>query len=168
MMKNKIGVAVIIFALVATSSIEAANHSAAAFKKIQSLAGDWVGKDEHGMEAKTSFKVIVANTTIMETLAAPGMEEMVTIYHVDRDAITLVHYCPTNNQPRMRAVPETENIEELKFSFEGAGNLPSLSVGHQHQLTIRFEDNNHITETWIWRQNGRDTPMVFHLARKTN
>jgi hypothetical protein len=168
MMKNKIGIGALILALVSGSSIGAASHSAAAFKKMQSLAGDWVGKDEHGMVAKTSFKVIVANTTIMETLAVSGMEEMVTIYHVDGEAITLVHYCPTNNQPRMRAVPETENIEELRFSFEGAGNLPSLSVGHQHQLTIRFEDNNHITETWIWRQNGRDTPMVFHLARKMN
>jgi hypothetical protein len=168
MMKNKIGIGALILALATGGSMEAASHSAAAFKKLQSLAGDWTGKDEHGMVAKTSFKVIVANTTIMETLAVSGMEEMVTIYHVDGEAVTLVHYCPTNNQPRMRAVPETENIQELKFSFEEAGNLPSLSVGHQHQLTIRFEDNNHITETWIWRENGRDTPMVFHLARKTN
>ncbi len=168
MERYKIGTGALILAMVASASIGAASHSAAAFKKLQSLAGDWAGKDEHGMDAKTSFKVIVANTTVMETLAVSGMEEMITIYHVDGDAITLVHYCPTNNQPRMRAVPETENIEELKFSFEGAGNLPSLSVGHQHQLTIRFEDNNHITETWIWREKGQDTPMIFHLTRKTN
>jgi len=166
MIENKIGAAFLVLALATLSLGGAASHSAAAFQKMQSLAGDWAGKDEHGMEAKTSFKVIVANTTIMETLAVHGMEEMVTIYHVDGDAITLVHYCPTNNQPRMRAIPDTENIQELKFSFEGAGNLPSLSVGHQHQLTIRFEDNDHITETWIWREKGHDTPMVFHLTRK--
>ncbi len=168
MERYKIGTGILTLALVVSASLGAASHSAAAFKKMQSLAGDWGGKDEHGMDAKTSFKVIVANTTVMETLAISGMEEMITIYHVDGKAITLVHYCPTNNQPRMRAVPETDNIEELKFSFEGAGNLPSLSVGHQHQLTIRFEDPNHITETWIWREKGQDTPMIFHLARKTN
>ena len=168
MERCKIGSVALIVALAASVSIGAASHSAAAFKKLQSLAGDWAGKDEHGMDARTSFKTIVANTTVMETLAVSGMEEMITIYHVDGDAITLVHYCPTNNQPRMRAVPETENIQELKFSFEGAGNLPSLSVGHQHQLTIQFEDNNHITETWVWREKGKDIPMVFHLVRKTN
>jgi hypothetical protein len=166
MKRYKIGTAVLILALAVSVSIAAPSHSAAAFKKMLSLVGDWVGKDEHGMDAKTNFKAIVANTTVMETLAASGMEEMITFYHVDGDAITLVHYCPTNNQPRMRAVPETENVEELKFSFEGAGNLPSLSVGHQHQLTIRFEDNDHITETWVWQQDGRDTPMTFHLTRK--
>jgi hypothetical protein len=97
-----------------------------------------------------------------------GMEEMVTFYHVDGDAITLVHYCPTNNQPRMRAVPKTDEIAELNFVFEGAGNLPSLEVGHQHALTIKFEDADHITETWTWRAKGKDTPMVIHLARKEN
>jgi hypothetical protein len=168
MERHKIWAGVLIVAMAASVSIGATSHSAAAFKKLQSLAGDWTGKDEHGMDARTNFKIIVANTTVMETLAVSGMEEMITIYHVDGDAITLVHYCPTNNQPRMRAVPETENIQELKFSFEGAGNLPSLSVGHQHQLTIRFEDDNHITETWIWREKGKDTPMVFHLTRKTS
>lgn len=168
MQRYKTGALILILVLAATASLRAAGHSAAAFKKMQSLAGDWAGKDEHGMDARTSFKVIVANTTVMETLSVSGMEDMITIYHVDGDAITLVHYCPTNNQPRMRAVPQTENIDELKFSFEGAGNLPSLSVGHQHQLTIRFEDNDHITETWIWREKGKDTPMIFHLARKTN
>jgi hypothetical protein len=167
-MKSKIAKVGLLLALASMDSTAAASRSAAAFKKLQSLAGDWVGKDEHGMAAKTTFSVRVANTTIMETLALSGMDEMVTFYHVDGDAITLVHYCPTNNQPRMRAIPDTDDIRELKFSFEGAGNLPSLSIGHQHQLTIRFDDNDHITETWIWRQDGRNTPMIFHLTRKEN
>ena len=120
------------------------------------------------MKAKSTFKVMVSNTTVMETLAASGMEEMVTFYHVDGDAITLVHFCPTNNQPRMRAIPKTDDVAELTFAFEGAANLPSLAVGHQHQLTIKFEDQDHITETWIWRERGKDTPMVFHLVRTKN
>jgi len=32
----------------------------------------------------------------------------------------------------------------------------------------RFEDDNHITETWTWREGGKDTPMVFHFSRKKN
>jgi hypothetical protein len=160
------GIVALLFALVVIARVEAVSHSAAAFKKLQSLAGEWVGKDEHGMEAKSTFKVMVSNTTVMETLAASGMEEMVTFYHVDGDAITLVHFCPTNNQPRMRALPNKDDVAELDFVFEGAGNLPSLDVGHQHQLTIKFEDADHITETWTWRAKGKDTPMVFHLIRQ--
>ena len=41
----------------------------AAFEKLQSLAGDWEGKDNMDMPAKTNFKVIVSGTTVMETLS---------------------------------------------------------------------------------------------------
>lgn len=155
---------VLVFA--AAIPILAAEHSAAAFKKLLSLAGDWEGKDEHGMAAKTSFKVLASDTAVMETLSPSGMEEMITLYSIDHDGIALVHYCPTNNQPRMRVVPASDDVKELSFDFEGAGNLASPSAGHQHHLVLRFDDANHITETWTWRQNGKDMPMVFHLARK--
>jgi hypothetical protein len=146
----------------------AANHSAAVFKKLQSLAGDWEGKDEKGQPVKTNFKAIVSNTGVLETLSPSGMEEMVTVYSLDGDGIALIHFCPTNNQPRMRAVPAGDDVKELAFDFQGAGNLPSPAAGHQHHLVLRFEDADHITETWTWRQNGTDMPMVFHLARKKN
>jgi hypothetical protein len=142
-----------------------ANQFPAAFKKLQALAGDWQGKDQMAMEAKTNFKVVVANTTVMETLSMPGGEEMLTLYTVDKDGIALVHYCPTNNQPRMRAVPEPGEIKDLDFQFTGAGNLPELSMGHEHRLVLRFEDENHITEEWTWRKNNKDTVTVYHFQR---
>ena len=145
----------------------AGSYSAAAFKKLQGLAGEWEGTDDKHQPVKTSFKPIVSNTAMMETLSPSGMEEMVTVYSLDRDGISLVHFCPTNNQPRMRAVPNAEDVKELAFDFQGAGNLPSPDTGHQHHLLIRFEDENHITETWTWRHEGMDMPMVFHLTRKS-
>ena len=146
----------------------AGTHSAAVFKKLQSLSGDWEGKDGHGMPVKTSFKALVSGTAVMETLSPAGMEEMVTLYSIDGDGIALVHYCPTNNQPRMRVVPDSEDIKELSFDYQGAGNLKSPSTGHQHHLTIRFDDAEHITETWTWRQDEKDIPMLFHFTRKKN
>lgn len=153
-------------ALVTASPLFASNYSIAAFKKLLSLGGDWEGKDEHGMVVKTTFKAMASNTAVMETLSASGMDDMVSLFSVDQDAIALVHYCPTNNQPRMRATPDSDEVKELSFEFQGAGNLKSPSAGHQHHLVIRFEDANHITETWTWRQNDKDTLMVFHLSRK--
>ena len=141
-------------------------RSSAAFKKLQGLAGEWEGKDEKGRPVKTSFKSIVSNTAVMETLSPSGMEEMVTVYSLDGDGIALVHFCPTNNQPRMRANPDADDVRELVFDFQGAGNLPTPNTGHQHHLVVRFEDQDHITETWTWRHDGRDMPMVFHFSRK--
>ncbi len=66
----------------------------------------------------------------------------------------------------MRATPDADDVQELTFEFQGAANLKTPSAGHQHHLVIRFEEANHITETWTWRQNDKDTIMVFHLTRK--
>jgi hypothetical protein len=158
--------ALLLFAGFLNSSLFAQTPSEAAFKKLQSLAGRWEGKDAHGMAAKTSFEVLASGTALIERLDASGMEEMVTLYSLDRDGVALVHYCPTNNQPRMRVVPSSNDVSELSFDYQGAGNLASPSTGHQHHLVLKFEDADHLTETWTWRENGKDTPMVFHFSRK--
>lgn len=142
------------------------NFAPEAYKKLQSLAGDWAGKDDQGEEVKTNFKPAISNTVVMETLNAAGMEEMLTLYSVDGDGIALLHYCPTGNQPHMRALPTSGDVKELTFSFLSAGNLPSLAVGHEHKMVLDFEDKDHITERWTWRKNGKDMEMVYHLARK--
>jgi hypothetical protein len=166
MSRKRFALFLLFLAAAGAGPILAATYSAAAFKKLQALAGDWEGKDDQGMPARTSFKVAAADTAVIETIAPSGMEEMVTLYSADGDGIALVHYCPTNNQPRMRAVPNAADVKELTFAFQSATNLASPTAGHQHQLVLRFEDADHITETWTWRQNGKDTPMVFHFARK--
>lgn len=138
----------------------------AAFKKMLLLEGEWEGKDAQGNPVRSVFKQVVSGTTLMETLAPTGMEEMLSLYSIDGDGIQLAHYCPTNNQPRMRAVPAAADANELDFQFTGAGNLRDASVGHQHRLIIRFEDADHITESWTWKHGNQEMPMVFHLTRK--
>ena len=44
--------------------------------------------------------------------------------------------------------------------------LPSIGVGHEHEMIIDFEDKDHITERWTWQKNGQDTEMIDHLTRK--
>jgi len=145
----------------------AMSRAQVAFEKLRELRGSWEGKDDHGMVVKTNFKVMVSDTMVMETLFASGMEEMVTLYSVSGNGVVLLHYCPTNNQPRMRAVPPPDgDVKELDFIFEGAGNLPNLETGHQHRLVIQFHDKDHITERWTWRQKGKDTDMIFQLSRR--
>jgi len=166
---NRSGVVLVCTVAMFASSLHAQpqqNFAADAYKRLQSLAGDWVGKDEQGEEVKSNFKPAISNTVVMETLNAGGMEEMLTLYSVDGDGISLLHYCPTNNQPHMRAVPRSGDVKELTFSFLSSGNLPSIAVGHEHKMVLDFEDKDHITEHWTWRKNGKDMEMVYYLARK--
>jgi len=142
------------------------NFAPEAYKKLQRLAGDWIGKDEQGGEVKSNFKLAISNTVVMETLSPGGMEEMLTLYSMDGDGISLLHYCPTNNQPHMRAVPSSADVKQLTFSFLSAGNLPSIAVGHEHKMVLDFEDKDRITERWTWRKNGKDIDMIYHMARK--
>lgn len=145
--------------------LDPAATASAGFQRLRNLAGVWEGKDDQGNAVKTNLKLIAGGTAMMETLTLSGMDEMVTLYSVDGDGIALLHYCPTDNQPRMRAVPR--DAKELVFEFQGAGNLPNLAVGHEHRLVIQFQDKNHFTEHWTWRKNGKDTEMVYQFARKS-
>ena len=155
---NRSGVVLVCTVAMFASSLHAQpqqNFAADAYKRLQSLAGDWVGKDEQGEEVKSNFKPAISNTVVMETLNAGGMEEMLTLYSVDGDGISLLHYCPTNNQPHMRAVPRSGDVKELTFSFLSAGNLPSIAG---------------VTSTrWCWtsktRITSRNTGLGGRMAR---
>jgi hypothetical protein len=168
-MREKVGrnivFIVVITAISCISQGSTGRAANAAIQKLRALAGDWQGKDDDGKAVKSSFVPIASDTAMMETLTMPEMDEMVTLYSEDRDSIVLMHYCPTNNQPRMRAVPTSEPITELVFSFQGAGNLPDPAVGHERKLVIRFQGPDQITERWTWQSNGKDTEMVFHFTR---
>jgi len=160
----------LVFALMAAAagpvSARPASAAAAAFEQLRSLSGDWDGQDQGGAVVHSSFRMVAGDTTVLETLKHGDMQEMLTLYSLDGDSIALQHYCPTNNQPRMRATPAAGKVKQLVFEFQGAGNLPDSSSGHQHKLIIEFADATHITERWTWRAKGKDTEMVFHLARK--
>jgi hypothetical protein len=55
--------------IIGVSSAHAASRAAAGFQKLQTLVGDWEGKDEHGGAVKTRFKPIAGHTAVMETLS---------------------------------------------------------------------------------------------------
>ncbi len=152
--------------LVPLSIAQTPSNATSAFHKLQALAGEWEGKDDSGDAVKTKFELVAGNTAVLETLTMAGMEEMLTLYSVDGDGIALVHYCPTNNQPHMRAIPDSGNVKELVFSFQSATNLPDPAIGHQHKLVLEFTNGDQIVERWTWRKDGKDTEMVHNFTRR--
>jgi hypothetical protein len=151
--------------IVPVSTAQAPSPATAAFHKIQALAGAWEGKDAAGNTVKTKFQLVAGDTAVMETLTMSGMEEMLTLYSLDGDGIALVHYCPTNNQPHMRAIPTSAAVQELAFAFQGATNLPDPSIGHEHKMVLQFKSADRIVEQWTWRKNGKDTEMIYNFTR---
>ena len=159
-------VLVLFFApLLALGAPPSTSPAVAAFHQLSALVGDWQGKDDSGAEVKSRFQLIAGRTAVMETLTMSGTDQMVTFYSLDGNSIFLVHYCPTNNQPRMRATPEAGDLSKLVFSFESVANLPNPDAGHEHKLVLEFTGKDHIVEHWTWRQNHKDTVITYHLSR---
>jgi hypothetical protein len=147
------------------SMAQTPNYATSTFRELQALAGNWEGKDDDGNAVKTEFQLVAGDTAVMEMMAMSGTEKMLTLYTVDGDGIALVHFCPTNNQPRMRAVPSSAAAKELIFSFQGATNLPDPSIGHEQKLVLQFISADKIVEHWTWRKNGKDTEMIYSFTR---
>ena len=138
----------------------------ASFDRLKALVGEWEGKAEKGTPVRVSYKLVSGASVLLETLAPDNEPEMVTMYHPDGSRLLLTHYCSAGNQPRMRAVPSASGSPELQFVFLDATNLASPETGHMHKLGIRFEDKDHFTQRWTWRDNGQEKTEVFHFTRK--
>jgi len=147
-----------------------------AFEKIKMLVGDWEGKMENGTPVTVSYALISGASTLMETLGPAKEPMMVTMYHADGPAALLVtHYCDANNQPRMRAKVPSGEIKSLSFDFVDVSNLDPSDPGYMHHLTLTFEDADHFSQEWTWKEKDKEgkegkevkeVKEVFRYTRK--
>ena len=138
------------------------------FEKLKTLAGEWSGKTKDGKPVRVSYKVVSDGSALMEMLSmGKGEGDMVTVYHLDGENLMLTHYCSAHNQPRMKAEPASGEIKALDFVFLDATNLPSPDSGHMHRLVVTFQDKDHMTQEWTWRDKGKDAfTEAFQYERK--
>lgn len=78
----------------------------------------------------------------------------------------MTHFCSAGNQPRMRAAVAAGEIKKLDFDFLDATNLAKPTAGHIHRLSLAFQDQNHLAQTWTWREEGKEKADTFSLTRK--
>jgi hypothetical protein len=167
-MKNAAGLSLLILTLgLAPGTVRAHTDANPGFEKLKTLVGEWEGQDAQGNPVRVSYRMVSAGTALQETLRPGGESEMVTLYTMDGDEVALTHYCSANNQPRMRTMPNTGDPNELAFSFVGATNLANPGVGHMHRLVVSFQDEDHFTQEWTWRERGQaDKVEIFRFTRK--
>jgi hypothetical protein len=153
----------------ANANDKAAPEAARQFAALKRLAGDWVeiGKDGKPTDkVVSSIRVTAAGHTVEETLFPGSDHEMVTMYHLDGDALVLTHYCMMGNQPRMRAEPGPD-VNRITFKFIGGTNLKSDNDQHMHQATLTIEGNDRFRAEWVSCKDGQPCHQVgFDLARK--
>jgi len=84
----------------------------------------------------------------------------VTVFYLDSDRLTLVHYCDAGNRPHMVArKPGDGKTVEFDFVDLSGGN----QYGHMYHAVLTAIDTNHHTEDWTYMLPG-DKPMHAHFT----
>jgi hypothetical protein len=134
----------------------------ATFEKLKSVLGDWEGK-EGDYTFHISYKLVSDGTAIMETMAEGNDPPMINMYTPAGTKLTMVHYCASGNQPRMRADAPQGN--EIAFNFVDVANLSDPKGEHMHDLKLRIVDADHIEQVWTSKKNDKTEIAVFKLTR---
>jgi len=150
--------------LFTSTALMAQSSAQKALDRFKSMAGTWQGKSPSGKISEVTYRSTADGTAVMADMHMAG-EDMVSMYYVNRDELLMNHFCPTNNQPRMKAVISPD-LNTVSFGFMDATNLPGPNAGHMHSAVFLFSDADHYTEEWTWKQEGKDTKMHFEMQRK--
>jgi hypothetical protein len=132
------------------------------FSAMKTLAGNWTGKSNEGA-VRVSFEVISGGSVLMSRLRSDH-ENMVTMFHLDQDRLSMTHYCDAGNQPHMNATASPDG-KTITFDFLDATNLHPGQPGHMKRLVLSLLWPDHHTETWIFDANGTEETDTLDLHR---
>src|ERR1041385_326054 len=146
--------------LIAADQEKHAGHGGAkspAFEKLKALSGEWTvsGGGEHGGPGGSgSYRVTAGGGAVLETLFAGTEHEMVTLYYMDGDHLTMTHYCMLGNRPLMRA-EKSSGPNKLVFKCQDGENRKIEEEDHMHQATFNFIDADHLRSEWVLYKGGK-------------
>jgi hypothetical protein len=139
-----------------------------AFKKLQSLEGEWRGTSRDGSK-DIALRYLVASkgSVVIEfyrhVYKERGMDdEMVTVYHPNGDDLMLTHYCTLGNQPKMIADLSGASLETLRFRYVSATNLTHHECLRMSGVNFQFHDKDKFTQTWYWFGKKAHVPTQHH------
>jgi hypothetical protein len=133
-----------------------------AFQQMKQLAGDWTGTVDMGrgtQNIKASYRVSSAGSILVETIFEGTPNEMVTIYHDDKNQqLNLTHYCGLNNRPSMVLIEDTGN--SLVFDPAQDAPIDAAHEPHMHALTVTFSGTNEMQQRWTQFAQGEKKKVV--------
>jgi hypothetical protein len=141
-----------------------------AFDTLKTLAGTWEGRvmvvpPDPSMDnapMQISLRVTSRGNALVHEMQAAGTpqdptkyDHPVTMFYLDGDRLTLVHYCDAGNRPRMVARTSPDG-KTLDFDFVDVSG--STQFGHMQHATFTIVDADHHSEEWTYLMPG-DKPM---------
>jgi len=137
------------------------------FDAMKTLAGNWEGHvfvaehpEMNNMSGNVSFRVTSMGHALVHEMSGEGRpDHPVTMFYLDGNDLTLIHYCDAGNRPRMVArTSKDEKTVEFDFVDLSGGN----NYGHMHHAVFTLIDANHHTEDWTYMEPG-DKPAHAHM-----
>jgi hypothetical protein len=134
------------------------------FDKFKSMVGVWEGKNMAGDAVQDTYRLEAGGTAVMGENKM-GAEDMLSLFYVAGDRLLMSHFCPSGNQPRMRAT-FSPDLKTVSFDLFDATGLPDAQKGHMSRAVYFFPDADHYSEEWTWLQDGKGTTFRFEMQRK--
>jgi len=149
----------------ASSALAADNtKSEEAFDRLASLQGEWKGVAD-GVNITLIYTLTANGSALMEQCRPEKGPEMITMFTVDGDHLLATHYCSAKNQPQMATASIVHSQKPLAFSLVRVTGLKSPDAFHNIGLTMFQEDNDHLTQEWLYQAKGKVGKNVFHFTR---
>jgi hypothetical protein len=113
---------------------------------VAGLEGRWQMESPEG-PAFIEFALTAGGSAVRETMFPGTPHEMVNMYTLDGNALTMTHYCAAGNQPHMRA--DALDGDKLAFRTAGVSDLKSADEHYMGAMTLVLVDEDHIEQHWI-------------------
>jgi hypothetical protein len=141
------------------------SRSHAVFKQLTSLVGDWQAVQD-GVPVIETYTLTANGSALMAETKPEKGPAMITMITVDGEHLIFTHYCAARNQPQMETgIPD--NLEKgVTFSLVRITGMKTPNDWHNTGVTIKLDDNHHMTQRWTYLYKGKPGTTIFHYARK--
>jgi hypothetical protein len=121
------------------------SKSAAVFKQLTSLVGEWEAVQE-GVPVKETYKLTANGSVLMSETKPADSQPMITMFTVDGDHLIATHYCVAGNQPQMVTSAPGDLDKGLTFSLERVTGMKTPDDWHNTGITLTLDDKDHMTQ----------------------
>src|ERR1700756_3239619 len=129
-------------ALLAQSQPQDSSKSAAVFKQLKSLVGEWEAVQE-GVPVKETYTVTANGSVLMSETKPADSEPMITMFTIDGDHLIATHYCVAGNQPQMITGVPSDLDKGVTFSLERVTGMKTPEDWHNTGIKLTLDDKDH-------------------------
>jgi hypothetical protein len=147
----------------ASAEVVEKTDAAAAFARLQSLAGEWEAPLGKGEVMIDIFRPMAFGTALLHEEWKNGEQLTATVFYVVGSELHADHFCDMGNQLHYVAAPSTDT-DTFSFSLRDASNLDTHPK-HFHSTTWHIESADHLLQDWEIVTPGKD-PKVIRLDFK--